>query len=102
MSAVTSKGSARWIVYTGALDSDRLIEFLTRLIKQAGGRKVCLIVDNLRLHHRAPVKAWLAQPPAPRYAGQLHQQTPAQLRSCHWQPARVQSHVISPTTTYAA
>ena len=39
MSAVTNKGGARWMVYPGALDSDRLIEFLTRLIKQAGGSK---------------------------------------------------------------
>lgn len=61
MSAVTNKGGARWMVYPGALDSDRLIEFLTRLIKQAGGRKVYLILDNLRVHHRAPVKTWLAQ-----------------------------------------
>lgn len=135
MSAVTNKGSARWMVYPGAMDSDRLIEFLTRLIKQAGGRKVYLILDNLRVHHSAPVKAWLAQHtkeiavhhlpsyspelnpdehlnrslksklaqlPAPRDAGELHQQTLAQLRSCHRQPALIQSYFKSPTTLYAA
>ena len=34
---------------------------MARLIKQAGGRKVVLILDNLRVHDSAPVKAWLAQ-----------------------------------------
>lgn len=61
MSAVTNRGSARWMLYPGALDSARLIEFLRRLVRQAGGRKVFLILDNLRVHHSAPVKAWLAQ-----------------------------------------
>ena len=36
----------------------RLIEFVKRLVKDAG-RKVILILDNLRVHHRKPVKAWL-------------------------------------------
>ena len=29
-------------------------------MRQAGGRKVCLILDNLRVHHSVPVKAWVA------------------------------------------
>lgn len=61
MSAVTNKGSLRWMVYKGALNAARLIEFLRRLVRQAGGRKACLILDNLRVHHSAPVKAWLAE-----------------------------------------
>jgi len=80
------------------------------------------MLDNLRVHHSAPVKAWLAQHakeiavydlpsyspelnpderlnrslksklaqlPAPRDAGQLHRQTPPQLRSCHRQPTLI-------------
>jgi transposase len=60
MSAVTNRGSLRWMVYKGALNAARLIEFLRRLVRQAGGRKVCLILDNLRVHHSVPVKAWVA------------------------------------------
>ena len=39
-----------------AFNSDRLIEFLEALIKDAG-RKVFLILDNLRVHHGKSVKA---------------------------------------------
>ena len=135
MSAVTNRGSARWMVYAGALDSARLIEFLVRLVRLAGGRKVYLILDNLRVHHSKPVKQWLAahreqiavhhlpsyspelnpderlnrslksklaQLPAPRDAAQLRQQAIGQLRSCHRQPALIQSFFQSPTTSYAA
>ena len=37
-----------------------MIEFLEALIKDAG-KKVFLILDNLRVHHSKPVKAWLAE-----------------------------------------
>lgn len=43
-----------------AFNSERLIEFLEALIKDAG-KKVFLILDNLRVHHSKPVKAWLAE-----------------------------------------
>ena len=49
MSAVTNRGSARWMVYKGALNSALLIKFMARLLKAAGGRKVYLILDNLRV-----------------------------------------------------
>jgi transposase len=61
MSAVTNRGSARWMVYKGALNSALLIKFMTRLLQQAGGRKVYLFLDNLRVHHSAPVKEWLTE-----------------------------------------
>lgn len=60
MSAVTNRGSARWMVYKGALNTNLLIRFMERLVRQLQGRKVYLILDNLRVHHSAPVKAWLA------------------------------------------
>ncbi|OOG51183.1 hypothetical protein B0E49_16295 [Polaromonas sp. C04] len=50
----------RWKIFDGTLDWDILIEFLRRLIKNAG-RKIYLILDNLRVHHSKPVKAWLAE-----------------------------------------
>jgi hypothetical protein len=63
MSAVTNRGSARWMVYEGALDSARLIEFLVRLVRLAGGRKVYLILDNLRVHHSKAGQAMARPPP---------------------------------------
>jgi len=63
MSAVTNRGSARWMVYKGALHAALLIRFMRRLVRQRKGRKVYLILDNLRVHHSAPVKAWLAEHP---------------------------------------
>ena len=47
-------------IFDGALNADILIDFMKRLIRDAG-RKVYLIMDNLRVHHSKPVKAWLAQ-----------------------------------------
>lgn len=43
-----------------AFNADKLIEFLGALIKDAG-KKVFLILDNLRVHHSKPVKAWVAE-----------------------------------------
>lgn len=61
MSAVSNRGSARWMVYKGALDAVLLIKFLERLVRSMRGRKVYLILDNLRVHHSKPVKAWLEE-----------------------------------------
>ena len=60
ISTVTNKGQMRWKAFDGALNSDILIDFMRRLIKDAG-RKIYLILDNLRVHHSKPVKAWLAE-----------------------------------------
>ena len=57
ISTVTNKGHMRWMVFKGALDTDILLGFLRRLIKGAK-RKIFLILDNLRVHHSKPVKAW--------------------------------------------
>ena len=58
ISTVTNKGQMRWKAFDGAVNSDILIDFLSRLIKDAG-RKIYLILDNLGVHHSKPVKAWL-------------------------------------------
>jgi hypothetical protein len=42
------------------MNSDTLIVFLKRLIKSAG-RKIYLILDNLRVHHSKPVKQWVEE-----------------------------------------
>lgn len=60
ISTVTNRGTMRWKIFDGALNADILIDFMKRLIRDAG-RKVYLILDNLRVHHSKPVKAWLAE-----------------------------------------
>ena len=43
----------------GALNADLFLDFLRRLIKDAG-RKVVLIVDDLKVHKAGKVQAWVA------------------------------------------
>jgi len=59
ISAVSNRGLMRFMLYDGALNVDRFITFLRRLIKDAG-QKVFLVVDNLKVHHAHKVKAWVA------------------------------------------
>jgi hypothetical protein len=49
----------RFMLYDGALDVERFLAFLRRLVRDAG-RKVFLIVDDLKVHHAKKVKAWVA------------------------------------------
>jgi hypothetical protein len=60
LATVTNQGKTRWMIIDEAFNTDRLIEFLGALIKDAD-RKVFLILDNLRVHHSKPVKAWIAE-----------------------------------------
>ena len=60
ISTVTNQGKVRWKLFKGAMNADILIDFFQRLIRDAG-RKVFLILDNLRVHHARKVKAWLAE-----------------------------------------
>ena len=57
ISSVTNQGKCRWVIIDGAFNSDRFIEFMKHLIKDANC-KVFLILDNLRVHHSKPVKLW--------------------------------------------
>ncbi|MGC2166298.1 MAG: IS630 family transposase, partial [Gallionella sp.] len=49
-----------WMIIDEAFNSDKLIEFLEALIKDAE-KKVFLILDNLRVHHSKPVKKWAGE-----------------------------------------
>ena len=60
IATVTNQGKTRWIIVDEAFDAEKLIEFLAALIKDAG-KKVFLILDNLRVHHSKLVKAWVAE-----------------------------------------
>lgn len=59
IATVTNRGKTRWMIIDDAFNADRLMEFLEALIKDAD-RKIFLILDNLRVHHSKPVKAWVA------------------------------------------
>ena len=60
ISAITNGGKVRFMMYQETMNSELLIKFMTRLIKDAG-RKVFLILDNLRVHHSKNVKQWLEE-----------------------------------------
>ena len=59
ISTLTNQGKIRFMLYRQALNARRLIRFLTRLTRDAG-RKVFLILDNLKVHHATLVRDWLA------------------------------------------
>jgi transposase len=58
ISSITNQGKVRFMIYDGTMNAQTLIKFFERLIKDAG-RKVYLILDNLRVHHSKIVKKWL-------------------------------------------
>jgi transposase len=57
LSAITNRGHVRFSFFTGALNADKLIRFLKRLIRDTD-RKVFIILDNLNVHHSHPVVKW--------------------------------------------
>lgn len=60
LSAITNQGKVRFMMYRDAMNSDLLVKFMTRLIKDSE-QKVFLILDNLRVHHGKKVKQWLGK-----------------------------------------
>jgi len=60
ISAITNQGKVRFMVYREAMSPAMMIRFMKRLIKDAG-RKVFLIVDNLRTHHSKDVRRWISE-----------------------------------------
>jgi transposase len=58
ISAITNEGKVRFMFYRDTMNSKRLISFMRRLIRDAG-RKVFLILDNLKVHHSELVRKWL-------------------------------------------
>ena len=59
ISAISNQGKLHFLLYSEAINSDRLISFMEALVKTAAGRKVYLILDNLRVHHSKLVTAWI-------------------------------------------
>ena len=58
LSAISNRGKLRFILYKDSMNSDKLIDFMRRLIYDVK-KKVFLILDNLRVHHSKKVRTWL-------------------------------------------
>lgn len=60
ISTVTNQGKVRFMVYKGKMNSNTLIKFMKRLVKDSD-KKVFLILDNLKVHHSYLVQDWLEE-----------------------------------------
>ena len=58
ISAISSQGKVRFMLYPDTMDQQRLIRFMERLVRTSE-RKVFLILDNLKVHHGKLAAAWL-------------------------------------------
>ncbi len=110
ISAITNQGKVRFRLFQGGMNTDILIGFMRRLIKDAK-RKVILILDNLRVHHAKKVKKWLAGKEVqievfylPSYSPELN---PDEYLNCDLkagvhsgQPARSKEHLKKKTRSH--
>jgi transposase len=58
ISAITNTGKSMFALYDESIKIDSFIDFCQKVIDSNSGKKVYLIVDNLRVHHARAVKAW--------------------------------------------
>ncbi|MCT7481764.1 IS630 family transposase [Aliarcobacter cryaerophilus] len=58
ISAITNTGKSLFSLYDESIKIDSFIEFCKKVIDSNNGKKVFLIVDNLRVHHAKLVKVW--------------------------------------------
>lgn len=61
ISAITNRGELAFMVYDGKFNAAVFQDFMERLIKQAAGRKVFLVLDNLKVHKAKVLIPWHAQ-----------------------------------------
>jgi transposase len=57
---VANQGKVRFMIYKDKMNSQTLIRFMNRLIKDSD-QKIFLILDHLRVHHSHMVKDWLKE-----------------------------------------
>lgn len=60
LSAVSKRGKMRFMLYKNGMKTEKLIDFMERLITDSG-KKVFLVLDNLRVHHAKKVMAWVEE-----------------------------------------
>ena len=58
ISAITNTGKSMFSLYDQSVNIEKFIDFCEKVIKSNNGKKVYLIVDNLRVHHAKAVKVW--------------------------------------------
>jgi transposase len=61
LSAVSNAGMLRFRLFTGSFTAAVFIDFLRRLLRDCGGRKVHLIVDGHPVHRAKAVSAWVGR-----------------------------------------
>jgi hypothetical protein len=61
ISAISNAGRLRFRLFTGSFSSRVFIDFLGRLLRDCGGRKVHLIVDGHPVHRSKLVSAWVGR-----------------------------------------
>lgn len=58
ISAITNTGKSMFALYDEAINTDRFLEFLQKVI-DTSQTKIYMILDNLRVHHTKVVKQWV-------------------------------------------
>ena len=61
LSAISNAGMLRFRLFTGSFNGPVFIDFLRRLLRDCGGRRVHLIVDGHPVHRAKLVGAWVEQ-----------------------------------------
>jgi transposase len=59
ISSITNQGELKWMCYEESFTYQVFHRFLKRLIQEAQGRKLIIILDNLRVHHSKVIKRWV-------------------------------------------
>lgn len=59
ISAINNQGKLHFLLYSDAINSDKLISFMEAIIRTNDSKKVYLILDNLRVHHSKVVSEWV-------------------------------------------
>ena len=60
LSAISKRGKLHFLLYKNSMNSEKLIDFMSRLIKDSK-KKVFLVLDNLRVHHSKVVATWVEE-----------------------------------------
>ena len=60
ISALSSQGEVRYMLYEDSMDQQRFITFMRNLIRTSE-HKIFLILDNLRVHHGKIVTEWVSR-----------------------------------------
>jgi len=61
ISSVTNQGKLRFMFYEGRFNQMVLIKYLKKLVKDAAGRHLIVIMDNHPSHHGKTLKEWAAE-----------------------------------------